>query len=446
MDSELEDLLCEEFDSSLSGLDINLGDIDVSVEDLQGLTLRGRGEEIEIPVMEEANFGSKDFFDNWDLDNYDDRFSEEEKLELIDNNITPQIANSLGPDAQVKDITNLPKGAFLQGRIYNYDDRYTFEEKARMLRHSVYSYTANQYYGIFTVPELMILKEIDKLPNHPKEVNLAQFKEMIRHLKGYSEKSQDFIEFKFLGLGTESVVLLKKDSEGQPKAWKFSDNLDKEYNLLEVIQNFHLGRQKNVVRLSDEEDNDFAVSIEYIDGITMHDQLVGRLLNEEESLHYARGILNGIMEMHQAGVYHNDLHLRNILIDRNRNQPVIIDLGYATRESENGQKCNRVYGGNNDLISLGQILYRINQGFNVFGGNDELTYASIFKNSVQGRREEAYSSRRVLDEILGNIWETAPESIAKLTIELLDRDLSKQPTLSEVYKMQRRFEEVVNES
>ena len=41
-----------------------------------------------------------------------------------------------------------------------------------------------------------------------------------------------------------------------------------------------------------------------------------------------------VTEMHKRGILHNDLHLRNMMIDRKTGHPRIIDFGKARRESE----------------------------------------------------------------------------------------------------------------
>ncbi len=41
-----------------------------------------------------------------------------------------------------------------------------------------------------------------------------------------------------------------------------------------------------------------------------------------------------VIEMHKLGIYHGDLHLRNVMIDRENGTPYIIDFGKSQFENE----------------------------------------------------------------------------------------------------------------
>ncbi|MBU1849664.1 MAG: protein kinase, partial [Nanoarchaeota archaeon] len=53
-------------------------------------------------------------------------------------------------------------------------------------------------------------------------------------------------------------------------------------------------------------------------------------LSIKETVQYAFDICNGILELRNAGIYHRDLHDRNIMIDEENDKAIIIDLGTAT--------------------------------------------------------------------------------------------------------------------
>ena len=89
------------------------------------------------------------------------------------------------------------------------------------------------------------------------------------------------------------------------------------------------------------------LDLERIRGSTLQKLLYEEgLFSSEQVIRYSSDLLNGIREMHEAGVYHRDLHDRNILIERHHDKAVIIDLGLATTDP-------------NDIFYEGNIVARL---------------------------------------------------------------------------------------
>ena len=158
-----------------------------------------------------------------------------------------------------------------------------------------------------------------------------------------------------------------------------------EFDYLKKVNNANSDGLNNIVGLSDFSARFGVMCLEYVRGTRLDVLMKNNALPMSTVWKYGRGICNGILELRRAGIYHRDLHDRNIIISledkvqfninesnettiikRFYDQPVIIDLGAATYDSDNEHDGNTAYGGNNDLISLGQIMYRMAIGTNMF--------------------------------------------------------------------------------
>ncbi|MBL7117021.1 MAG: protein kinase family protein, partial [Nanoarchaeota archaeon] len=104
---------------------------------------------------------------------------------------------------------------------------------------------------------------------------------------------------------------------------------------------------------------------------------------------YGYDILQGIQELRNAEIYHRDLHDRNIMIDE-FGEAIIIDLGAATTNPNEVHEQNRLYGGNNDLISLGLLMYKMATGHNLFSDESGHSYREEIKDSIKTEREKTY--------------------------------------------------------
>lgn len=100
-------------------------------------------------------------------------------------------------------------------------------------------------------------------------------------------------------------------------------------------------------------------------------------LGPEESLSIFHAILEGLQYMHDAGIYHNDITPRNIMLHASDATPEIIDLGHAsercagkvpfdTSDLEPLYCANETFGGmydeQSDIFALTAVLYTMLTG------------------------------------------------------------------------------------
>ena len=116
-----------------------------------------------------------------------------------------------------------------------------------------------------------------------------------------------------------------------------------------------------------------ALELEYIKGKTLEEVLRQGRLNPKRAIRYSRHVFYGLEELKSAGIYHRDLRPSNIMIETKQDKAVIIDLGIATDDPNIGPEYNRRYGGT-DLMSLGQLMYKMATGHNLF---NESTVSSL---------------------------------------------------------------------
>lgn len=245
--------------------------------------------------------------------------------------------------------------------------------------------------------------------------------------------------FTYIGHGTQAILLLSEHNT----AFRFSEDIQREYALLQRVNQYHGGRQKNVLHVLSEPQRGIAVEVEYIGGHSLEQILYGkqRSLPYSEVLDYGAGILNGIRELREAGIFHRDINPWNVMISKD-GKPIVIDLGVATANPDELYPGNRAFGGNNDLISLGLLMYRMATGNALFNDeHPERTRDNEAKDAIKAAREGAYDNGRAglhpyLDKVRQDVKDP---KLSGMIVTLLDDDLWKQPTLQRVYDMQKVF-------
>lgn len=182
----------------------------------------------------------------------------------------------------------------------------------------------------------------------------------------------------------------------------------------------------------------YSILMEYIDGLTI-EQILSRdkTMNPYQALCYGKDIMRGIRELRNAGIYHRDLHDRNIMIMNEK--AVIIDLGAATENPAEIYSLNRAYGGNNDLVSLGQLMYKMVTGDNLF--KEETGDSKQYKDQIKTEREKTYDNSELKQKMLGKVKiDVKHEKLAHIITTLLDDDIWTQPSLEQVKQTQRMME------
>ena len=141
--------------------------------------------------------------------------------------------------------------------------------------------------------------------------------------------------------------------------------------------------------------------LEYIDGETLESLLDKQKkgLNKREVMKYGEDIFNGLCELRQLGIFHRDVWLGNIMIDKEEDRAVIIDLGSSTDNPNESPVDNRRYGGENDLVSLGQIMYKMAIGRHIFNTSVD-TSTSFIPGKIKKEREKIYADKSLLEKRL----------------------------------------------
>lgn len=203
-----------------------------------------------------------------------------------------------------------------------------------------------------------------------------------------------------IGTGSYAAVFLKNGS-----AFKFSMNIQREINLLKKLKN-----PQNVISIKKEskisfsEDDTFnppivtkrkskfCVELDYLCGDSLENILNRKqYLPVNEVVKYASDIMNGLIELRQAGIwYHRDIRPANIMIDQENDKAVIIDLGVATTDRYALPRDNRRYGGINDLVSLGQIIYKMAAGNHIFAESQSME-KSKNAQKIKDYRDKVYA-------------------------------------------------------
>jgi len=179
--------------------------------------------------------------------------------------------------------------------------------------------------------------------------------------------------------------------------------------------------------------------MEFIEGKTLLQYLQENTPNPKEIISYGKDILNGIAELRRGSVSHGDLWLGNIMIDSVKNRAVIIDLGSATDNFENKPKCNRRYGGENDLQSLGQIIYKMITRCHIFNPTID-TSTHIIPERIKKERERIYADQSALETRLKQIDENVPD---KNTAEIIRICLTSEGADEDYQILEAKFKESI---
>ncbi|MBU0666511.1 MAG: protein kinase, partial [Nanoarchaeota archaeon] len=156
-------------------------------------------------------------------------------------------------------------------------------------------------------------------------------------------------KYRIIGFGSKSVIILNKQKR---ICYKLSDRLRRENYLFckvmtknKVVHN--IIKKKSFRQTYQSHNICRMLELEYIYGNTLDEKLQQETdLSIKETVQYAFDICNGILELRNAGIYHRDLHDRNIMIDEENDKAIIIDLGTATTNPNISNPQNRLYGGN----------------------------------------------------------------------------------------------------
>jgi hypothetical protein len=246
--------------------------------------------------------------------------------------------------------------------------------------------------------------------------------------------------------GKTSIVYRQRDV-----VLKFSPHYKEEIELLKKTRNaahiMHLAwnHEYHVTAEDDEDEKEILVdppyfAIEYIEGDSLQTILSKQTrLPIKKVIQYGNDLMSGLIELRRAGIfYHRDLRPANIMIDETQDRAVIIDLGNATTDRHAPPKDNRRYGGPNDLVSLGQIMYKMATGEHLFASDPSME-RTTFADGLKHERDLAYEDTN---------GTTLQSYLAKVDINVHDeriRELIKECLTAKNHhygKMRRMFEAI----
>ena len=344
-------------------------------------------------------------------------------IDLAKEKISPELAKRYGPKFDGWDITRLTKLGIFPEEARKYDSRFSGTDIFLFARAGISPDEANKF-QFKGANQNLILHYFGLKPSQLENKKNKFAKRLIERFD-YSRYWSSDKYVKSVNFGGKSSLVLSLPSDGI--VVKLSNNLKDEYKILRKIQNYHKGKQQNIIKIKGRSYKNRALIVENfgIDGSsderapTLESILRKEgILPADNALKYAAGIMNGLAEMREARVfYHTDIRPANILI--NRGKAIIIDFERAATkkspENEYNEKYTRHYGGENDVISLGQVMYKMSTGEHLFSRlKSDLSNTT---NSVRENREEAYKNKELFNAYMERIKKTVKDERIRTLIE-----------------------------
>jgi len=232
----------------------------------------------------------------------------------------------------------------------------------------------------------------------------------------------------------------------------------------------------NVVRFIAYSEQDNALVMEYIDGLSLKihlDQCNGKLEWEEASI-AMRGILSGLQQLHSTPgnpMLHRDVTPTNIMLRnapiQHANDVVLVDFGLSKRDNTKGQSITQgemfigtpVYMSveaargikldtRADVWSAGVIMYEMLAGKRPFNGGNDLQVLESIKNYKPKRLPAAGDGvnafiLKALEKKKENRFQDASDMLEVFKIVCEDRysepeQLKKNQSLSKTYSREAR--------
>ena len=346
---------------------------------------------------------------NHDLDlflalKYPHVFFARDIVRLMELGITPEYTESYIKTkpilSKVKIDKNNPNFQELDNLIF-YKQKYKGWEIIRLIEAGCPAEELDKYYERFKGSEIAVLYRIGLRQNNGFDVSSKKFYRMAKNMLNFKDLFRHRDLYSVLGFGEDGLVLLKND-HGKKSAWKYSLRINKEYYLLKKVK-----KHRNIVRCEAKASKSNLIKIEYINGYSL-DQILkeNNKLQKMQCIKYGYDILIGLIDLRSSGIsMHNDIRPANILIDYENDRAVIIDLSIATEKEKTRYGKNRRFGGRNDLHSLGQIIYKMYIGRNLFNIDDT---KSSTKNAdkIKNIRMHYLRSKNTLEDKLIEIKKT----------------------------------------
>ena len=292
---------------------------------------------------------------------------------------------------------------------------------------------------LVNVPDGLVLVSDPYPPEHfSKKIESEITKELVVDAKEMLQR------YNFLGIGAYSLVVFDNHLSS---AYKFSRTGKKEAELLYQLSALPI--QENTIRIKKaiEFGKVDIIELQYIPGTSLHQFLCEKIkLSPEKTVNYSSGILNGLLELRQAGIWHHrDIRPANIMIDKEKDRAVIIDLGIATTDKNALAEDNRRFGSPssrraNDLTSLGQVVYKMATGEHIFAESKSME-RTTYADKLRDQRDWIYEDPK---ERLKPHLHTVSKRIESVTIRnIINFCLTAQGTDEEYQQLEQMFGEYV---
>ncbi|MBC8500934.1 MAG: hypothetical protein H8D38_04170 [DPANN group archaeon] len=381
------------------------------------------------------------------VNRYSDFYNGLEATTLLAFKCSPEVANEFAKSKLINDPFNNLK---FKEDIDDLEKEYYI----RIYKNSaIGAHIIAEIYNIGVKPEEIPsdAKQFDLLINvaellYDRYMDAVEYFDEVQETENNGEVNTKFLTPKnwtLIGSGKNSITLLSDVTLS-----KFGFSLWKEEELFYILGRNIIEEPRNVVykysSRNIDEDSDTLIQeieLEFVGNYAL-EQLVKKekFLSYEKVLKYSSNILNGIWELRQAGIYHRDIHDRNIIINEEYDEAIIIDLGAATTNPNEVHEQNRLYGGNNDLISLGLLMYKMATGHNLFSDESGHSYREEIKDSIKTEREKTYEDPTLKKAMINKVRTEVEGGLGRIIMNLLDDDLWTQPNIEQVEQSKKMFQ------
>jgi hypothetical protein len=329
-----------------------------------------------------------------DVAMYDERFSEEDVSFFVENKIEPSLANSFNRQITSWNIYRFVSYGVEPDLADRILQRFWVHDECNVAEPDDLDSLARMHVPwdkSFAYPQGLnlpgfILAKLYQLGISPDFVrDNSHLGDLFMFLCGVDITNSEYVPMKVIGTGGHSIVFLREGT-----CWKFSKDVLNEYDNLKKIQDYYNGAQKNLPRISGKLQLDYGFELEHLLGNQLQDIVLNHL-SQEKVVFFAGEVLHGLQELRTAGIYHHrDIRPANIMIDQENDRAVIIDLGIATTERYAEPQDNCRFGGPNDLVSLGQVMYFMSTQKHLFTESDSMHVTRI-KQDLKDERDFVYA-------------------------------------------------------
>ncbi|MBU1030356.1 MAG: protein kinase [Nanoarchaeota archaeon] len=382
----------DEYNKRFTGEDISwLGLYKVTPKQADEYNKRFKGKDIAFMVRAKCSPQESEKFNK--------RFDGHEISKIVRKNISPEEANLYDKRFHGEYISWLADINLKAEKANKYNKRFDGHSVFFLGKVNILPKEANSYWNKFSYDHIITLNKIGIKSTEASEKSNQKLLEILQKITKTEEIYDNPNNFKFLGLGQNSIVLQNKEKKS---SYKCSQNLTNEKEFIKIIDKNKIKNIVQIMKVISQEIIDI-LELEYISGDSLENILKEKNLSTQKVLQYGFDIMNGLIEMRRAGIiYHRDIRPANIMIDEENDKAVIIDLGIATTNRHAKPQDNRRYGGTNDLTSLAQVMYKMATGKHLFAKSKSME-TTIQADELQDHREWIYQDKKRIQHYLKKV-------------------------------------------